>query len=217
MTRKPNNSALKTSSRQRRRIDLDQHVPAAAGGCLRPHEGASQMSITAADILTSPVISVAPEASLAEIAALLADKHISAVPVCRADGTLAGLVSEADVVRPFRESARVQRDWVAWRAGRWRKAVGGIPRLYPARYPHCGAGNGAARDHRDRTGDAAAARRADDRPRRQAHPDPARRARHRHRQPAAIWWRRWPGRRECWSSATQPRPGGLGSNRRRAS
>jgi CBS domain-containing protein len=69
------------------------------------------MSITAADVMTSPVVAVSPQASMAEIAALLASKHISAVPVCHPDNTLAGLVSEGDILKPFRESARVRRDW----------------------------------------------------------------------------------------------------------
>jgi CBS domain-containing protein len=69
------------------------------------------MSITAADIMTSPVVAVSPQTSMAEIAALLASKHISAVPVCQADNTLAGLVSEGDILKPFRESARARRDW----------------------------------------------------------------------------------------------------------
>jgi len=69
------------------------------------------MSIAAADIMTSPATVVAPEASVAEIASLLASKHFSAVPVCRPDGTLAGIVSEADILKPFRESVRARRDW----------------------------------------------------------------------------------------------------------
>jgi CBS domain-containing protein len=69
------------------------------------------MSITAADIMTSPVIAVSPQTSMAEIAALLASKHISAVPVCNPDSSLAGVVSEGDILKPFRESVRVRRDW----------------------------------------------------------------------------------------------------------
>lgn len=69
------------------------------------------MAITAADVMTSPAIVVSPEASMAEIATLLAGKRISAVPVCKSDGTLAGIVSEGDILRPFRESARRRRDW----------------------------------------------------------------------------------------------------------
>src|SRR5437879_3950366 len=69
------------------------------------------MATTAAEIMTSPAIVVAPEANLAEIAALLSSKRISAVPVCNPDNTLAGIVSEGDILRPFRESARLRRDW----------------------------------------------------------------------------------------------------------
>jgi CBS domain-containing protein len=64
------------------------------------------MTTTAVEIMTSPVATVAPQASVVEIATLLSEKHISAVPVCRPDGTLAGLVSEGDLLRPLRESVR---------------------------------------------------------------------------------------------------------------
>lgn len=69
------------------------------------------MSITATEIMTSPVISVSPETNMAEIASLLASKHLSAVPVCNHNGTLAGIVSESDILKPFRESVRAKRDW----------------------------------------------------------------------------------------------------------
>jgi CBS domain-containing protein len=48
---------------------------------------------------------------MAEVASLLASKHFSAVPVCRADNTLVGIVSESDILKPFRESVRARRDW----------------------------------------------------------------------------------------------------------
>ncbi len=69
------------------------------------------MATTAADIMSSPPITVAPEASVAEIATLLAGRHISAVPVCRDDGVPIGIVSEGDILKPFRESIRQKRDW----------------------------------------------------------------------------------------------------------
>jgi CBS domain-containing protein len=69
------------------------------------------MSITAADIMTAPAIVVRPETNMAEIASLLASKRFSAVPVCHPDNTLAGIVSESDILKPFRESARARRDW----------------------------------------------------------------------------------------------------------
>jgi CBS domain-containing protein len=69
------------------------------------------MTMTAAEIMTKPVITVTPEANIADIVAVLASKHISAVPVCGPDGTLAGIVTEGDVLKPFRESVRKRRDW----------------------------------------------------------------------------------------------------------
>ena len=69
------------------------------------------MTIVAADIMTAPATVVRPETNMAEIASLLASKHYSAVPVCKPDNTLAGIVSESDILRPFRESACARRDW----------------------------------------------------------------------------------------------------------
>jgi CBS domain-containing protein len=69
------------------------------------------MAATAADIMSSPAIVVAPDASVPAIAALLSAKHISAVPVCAPDGALVGIVSEGDLLQPFRESERLRRDW----------------------------------------------------------------------------------------------------------
>jgi CBS domain-containing protein len=67
-------------------------------------------SVIAADVMTSPVITTHPNATLAEVAALLIAKRVSAVPVCTDDGRLAGIISEADLVKPFRESARRKRE-----------------------------------------------------------------------------------------------------------
>jgi CBS domain-containing protein len=69
------------------------------------------MSITAADIMTTPATVVRPETNIAEVASLLATKGFSAVPVCRPDNTLAGIISESDILKPFRESVRARRDW----------------------------------------------------------------------------------------------------------
>lgn len=69
------------------------------------------MAITAADVMTAPATVVRPETSMADIASLLASKRFSAVPVCHPDNTLAGIVSESDILKPFRESVRARRDW----------------------------------------------------------------------------------------------------------
>lgn len=69
------------------------------------------MPVLASELMTQPVVTVTPQATLAEIAELLAGKRISAVPVCNPGGALAGIVTEADVLRPFRESSRQRQDW----------------------------------------------------------------------------------------------------------
>jgi CBS-domain-containing membrane protein len=69
------------------------------------------MSITAADIMSSPVTTVTRRTNMAEMASLLASRHFSALPVCDPDDTLVGIVSENDILKPFRESVRTRRDW----------------------------------------------------------------------------------------------------------
>lgn len=66
----------------------------------------------ARDIMTSPVITVEPQTSVGEIARLLLDKRISAVPVVDASGSLLGIVSEGDLLR--RPEARTERRRSKW-------------------------------------------------------------------------------------------------------
>lgn len=69
------------------------------------------MTVSAGSIMTTPAITVEPHTNLADIAKLLAEKHISGVPVCSSDGMLLGMVSEDDILKPLRESVRQRRDW----------------------------------------------------------------------------------------------------------
>jgi CBS domain-containing protein len=54
---------------------------------------------TAAQIMTKKVLTVKPSTPMREIAALLAEHNISAVPVVDAKGAVVGMVSEGDLVR----------------------------------------------------------------------------------------------------------------------
>lgn len=54
---------------------------------------------TAKDIMTPDVVTVPPEAPFLAVAHLLAERGISAVPVVGSDGTLVGIVTEADLIR----------------------------------------------------------------------------------------------------------------------
>jgi CBS domain-containing protein len=53
---------------------------------------------TAGDIMTTPVITVAPETSVGEVAETLRRHRVSGVPVVDAAGTVLGLVSEYDLL-----------------------------------------------------------------------------------------------------------------------
>ena len=53
----------------------------------------------AKDVMTSPVLTVTPEASVMEVARMLLERQISAAPVVDAAGQLLGIVSEGDLMR----------------------------------------------------------------------------------------------------------------------
>jgi len=69
------------------------------------------MPTTATEMMTAPAIVVAPETGIADVARLLSSKQISGVPVCGPDGVLLGIVSEGDIIKPFREYVKSRRDW----------------------------------------------------------------------------------------------------------
>jgi CBS domain-containing protein len=52
----------------------------------------------ASDVMTSDVVTVGPETSVGEVARLLVEHRISAVPVVDATGRLVGIVSEGDLI-----------------------------------------------------------------------------------------------------------------------
>jgi CBS domain-containing protein len=56
-------------------------------------------SLRATDLMTPDVVTIPPETPVVSIARLLADRGISAVPVVSRDGSLAGIVTEADLIR----------------------------------------------------------------------------------------------------------------------
>ncbi len=68
----------------------------------------SAAGITAGQIMTAPVVTVAPEASVTHIAELLTTRRFSAVPVVDGAGAVLGLVSERDLLaRPGRTAREV--------------------------------------------------------------------------------------------------------------
>jgi CBS domain-containing protein len=65
------------------------------------------------DVMTSDVVTVRPEASLKDVAAILTERRISGVPVVDEAGKVAGVVSEGDIL--FKERGPSERTGVlAW-------------------------------------------------------------------------------------------------------
>jgi CBS domain-containing protein len=66
------------------------------------------------DVMTKDVIVVGPEASLREVAAILAERGISGVPVVDDEGGVLGVVSEADIVAKERASELGRGGRLGW-------------------------------------------------------------------------------------------------------
>jgi len=66
----------------------------------------------ARDVMTSPPITVAPDTPVAEVATVLLENRISAVPVLDAAGRMVGIVSEGDLLR--RADAQTERRRPQW-------------------------------------------------------------------------------------------------------
>lgn len=56
------------------------------------------------DVMSAPVVSIAPDATLADAEALFDEHDFDALPVLAADGTLAGVVAKLDVLRAYQFS-----------------------------------------------------------------------------------------------------------------
>ncbi len=68
------------------------------------------------DVMTSDVVTVQPGTSLKQVATILAQCGISGVPVVDEDGTVAGVVSEGDILFKERGPAE-QKGMLAWLTG----------------------------------------------------------------------------------------------------
>jgi CBS domain-containing protein len=67
--------------------------------------------LTAADVMTTAVVTVRPETSIHEIAKLLCDHHISGVPVVEDEERLLGIVSEGDLIGHAQLAGELRRSW----------------------------------------------------------------------------------------------------------
>jgi CBS domain-containing protein len=75
----------------------------------RDHEKAA--GVTAAELMTSPPLTVSPSTPLTEAARLMRDRRVKRLPVINATGHLIGIISRADVLSVFtRPDADIHRE-----------------------------------------------------------------------------------------------------------
>ncbi|MFH9861108.1 CBS domain-containing protein [Streptomyces sp. NPDC017202] len=73
----------------------------------RPPAGLEKaQAVTAADLMTSPAVTVRPDATLAQAARAMARHGVKRLPVVDGDGVLKGIVSRSDLLRVFLRSDR---------------------------------------------------------------------------------------------------------------
>jgi CBS domain-containing protein len=65
----------------------------------------------AKDVMTSPAVTVTPETTVQDIAKLLIERRISAVPVVDNGERLIGIVSEGDLMRRVENGGETHRSW----------------------------------------------------------------------------------------------------------
>ena len=73
--------------------------------------GPPQPALTAGELMTSPAITIGPDATIPAAARLMTAHHVGRLPVVDEDGRLAGIVSRRDLIRVFlRSDADVAAD-----------------------------------------------------------------------------------------------------------
>ena len=72
---------------------------------------------TVADVMTTDIITVTPQTSFRELARLFVERQIGALPVLARNGTVTGIVREADLLK----KTELQRDLGTGQPLRWRR------------------------------------------------------------------------------------------------
>ncbi|MFI8451419.1 CBS domain-containing protein [Streptomyces erythrochromogenes] len=84
--------------------EFHDHHPGLMEQMRRLGDTAKAGSTRAENLMTTPAVTIRPDATLPQAARLMADRHIKRLPVVDADGTLKGIVSRADLLKVFLRS-----------------------------------------------------------------------------------------------------------------
>lgn len=68
------------------------------------HEDDKAAGVTAADLMTTPAVTIGPDAPVAEAARLMYDRKVKRLPVVSPAGRLVGIISRVDVLAVFSRS-----------------------------------------------------------------------------------------------------------------
>ncbi|MGH3237693.1 MAG: CBS domain-containing protein [Streptosporangiaceae bacterium] len=83
------------------RQDRPGGVRGAVTGILHRTEQAKAAGVTAADLMTSPAVTVSPDDTVEHAARLMYDRKVKRLPVVGAGGHLVGIISRTDVLAVF--------------------------------------------------------------------------------------------------------------------
>lgn len=84
--------------------EFHEHRPGLIEQMRRLGDTAKAGSTRAEDLMTSPAVTIRPDATLPRAARLMADRRVKRLPVVDADGILTGIVSRADLLKVFLRS-----------------------------------------------------------------------------------------------------------------
>lgn len=85
--------------------------PVPLSSVLRFRDREKAAGVTAAELMTSPPLTVSPSTPLTEAARLMRDRRVKRLPVINASGHLIGIISRADVLSVFtRPDADIHRE-----------------------------------------------------------------------------------------------------------
>lgn len=80
--------------------------------CRAVAEGRNPLDLTAGELMTRPVLTLAPDDSLEECLNVMEERQVRRIPVVDSKGACCGIVAQADIARraPEHETAELVRD-----------------------------------------------------------------------------------------------------------
>jgi CBS-domain-containing membrane protein len=90
---------------------LEGTAPVMPQGMMAQREHARASAVTAAELMTTPPVTIGPGEPVTQAARLMYSRRVKRLPVISDDGTLIGIVSRADVLSVYsRPDADIQRE-----------------------------------------------------------------------------------------------------------